>query len=210
VSLQEASGFEVALIGSEGLVGWPALVGVTSSPFRALVRARDGVVLRMPLDAAIATMSCAPGIAGLYNRFVTVLGVQMAESMKACASHRIETRLARWILLRHDRVGGDEILVQHDEIADDLSSRRASITDSLHVIEGTGLVRCRRGRLLVRDRHALENLARGYYGSAEAIYREVIGRFGKGSLASGIGGLAVAQRGLTGEAGAADDGDPCN
>ena len=133
----------------------------------------------------------------------------MAETMSACASHRIETRLARWILLRHDRVGGDEILVQHDEIADDLSSRRASITDSLHVIEGAGLVRCRRGRILVRDRLALETLARGYYGSAEATYRQVIGRFGKGALAPAIRGLAVARRELGLKIGAADDSGPC-
>lgn len=179
ISLEQHNGVEVALIGSEGLVGWPALVGCVSSPYAAVVRGRDGVLLRIGAEAFRVIMMDAPSLALILNSFVNVINVQMGETIGALASHRIDLRLARWILLRHDRVGGDEIVVQHDEIATNLGARRASITDCLHLLEGDGLVRCRRGRLSVRNRSGLEEMAAGCYGAAEVFYRDAIGSFGK-------------------------------
>ena len=179
VSLDQAGGAEVAVIGNEGLVGWPALVGCTRSPHRAIVRGLDGTVSKIRTDVLMRIASEIPALASVLNRFVTVVGMQMAETIGAYALHRVDMRLARWLLLRHDRLAGDEIAVNHDEIATNLGTRRASITDCLHIIEGEGLVRCRRGRIVVRDRARLEALATGCYGTAESCYREIIGEFGK-------------------------------
>ena len=179
ISLEQSNRVEVALIGSEGMVGWPALVGCRYSPYRAVVRGPEGSVLRIRTEVLLAILSGSPSLALAFNRFVTVINVQMAETIGACSLHRIDMRLARWLLLRHDRVGGDELSVQHDEIAGNLGARRASITDCLHVIEGDGLVRCRRGRISIRDRVGLEGLASDCYGAAESFYREIIGSFGK-------------------------------
>jgi CRP-like cAMP-binding protein len=179
ISLEQGSQIEVGLVGSEGLVGWPSLAGFTTSPYRAVVRGRDGNVLRIRTEALLATARVFPVLRANLARFVTVIGVQMAETICAHATHRIDVRLARWLLLRHDRVGGDELIVQHDEIATNLGARRASITDGLHIIEGTGIVRCRRGKIVIRNRIALQALAGGCYGSAESLYREIIGSFGK-------------------------------
>lgn len=179
ISLQLRNGVEIALIGSEGMIGWPTLLGVMHSPFRAVVRGRDGTILRVAMGTALAAIAQSPRIGDLFCRFSTVVGIQIAETLGACALHRVDRRVARWLLLRHDRVGGDEILVQHEEIAINLGTRRASITDALHVIEGSGVVRCRRGRLLVRNRQALEALASACYGQTETVYRQVIGAFGK-------------------------------
>jgi CRP-like cAMP-binding protein len=179
ISLEQGNRVEVGLVGSEGLVGWPALVGCERSPYLAVVRGRDGTVFRVRTEDLLPILQAHLSIGLALNRFVSSMNVQMAETIGAYASHRVDVRLARWILLRHDRVGGDEILGQHDEIAENLGARRASITDTLHIIEGDGLVRCRRGRIVVRDRSGLEELAAGCYGAAEAFYRETIGSFGK-------------------------------
>jgi CRP-like cAMP-binding protein len=179
ISLEQQNGVEVALVGSEGLVGWPGLVGCATSPYRAVVRGRDGILLRVRTEVFRPILVDAPAINLLLHSFVNVITVQMGETIGAFASHRLDMRLSRWILIRHDRVGGDEIMVQHDEIAANLGSRRASITDCLHLIEGDGLVRCRRGRIFVRDRRGLEEVAAGCYGAAEACYRTAIGSFGK-------------------------------
>jgi CRP-like cAMP-binding protein len=191
VSVEQGSRVEVAVIANEGLVGWPALAGLQESPFRAVVRGRDGLLLRLSTDVARKAMLCSPAIGIAINSFAAAIGVQMAETIGAFASHRIEVRLARWILLRHDRVGGDEIIAQHDEIADNLGARRASITDCLHIIEGAGSLRCRRGRISVRDRAALELLAAGCYGEAESVYRQLIGAFGRRPLAAAAAGHAL-------------------
>ena len=173
ISVEQINRVEVALIGSEGLVGWPALVGCKYSPYHATVRARDGIVLKIGTSALVAIASATPSLALVLSRFVNVISVQMAETIGAYAFHRIDMRIARWLLLRHDRLNGDDISVNHDEIADNLGTRRASITDCLHVIEGNGLVRCRRGRITIRDRAGLEALATGCYGAAESFYREI-------------------------------------
>jgi CRP-like cAMP-binding protein len=185
VSLDQADGAEIALIGNEGLVGWPALVGCTRSPHRAVVRGLDGTVTKIRTDVLMKMASEIPALASGLNRFVTVVGMQMAETIGAYALHRVDMRLARWLLLRHDRLAGDEIAVNHDEIATNLGTRRASITDCLHIIEGEGLVRCRRGRIVIRDRARLEALATGCYGTAESCYREIIGGFGKAPMHPG-------------------------
>lgn len=175
ISIEQSNRIEVALIGSEGMAGWPALVGCRSSPYHAVVRGRDGTVLKIKTETLVAIASTTPSLALVLSRFVNVISVQMAETIGAYAFHRLDMRLARWLLLRHDRLGSDDITVNHDEIAENLGTRRASITDCLHIIEGNGLVRCRRGRITVRDRAGLETLATGCYGAAELFYREIIG-----------------------------------
>jgi CRP-like cAMP-binding protein len=179
VSVRHSQNIEVALVGSEGLVGWSALVGCRSSPFQAVVCGRDGHVLRLRTETLRALAATRPALSLLLSCYVHAIGLQMAETIGASASHRLDLRLARWILLRHDRMGGDEIPVHHDDIAMDLGTRRASITDTLHVLEGAGYVRGRRGRLIVRDRKGLEELTGICYGASESFYRSAIGAFGK-------------------------------
>lgn len=170
---------EVALVGNEGFVGWPALTGCSASPFIAIVCGREGCVLRVPAEQLRALALARPAIAAMLSSFVNAIAIQMAENIVAQASHRVDLRLARWILLRHDRVTGDEIIVQHDEIAAQLGTRRATITDTLHLLEGAGYIRGKRGRMIVRDRRGLEQLAVGYYGASESFYGNAIGTFGK-------------------------------
>ncbi|HEX8258113.1 MAG TPA: helix-turn-helix domain-containing protein, partial [Allosphingosinicella sp.] len=95
--------------------------------------------------------------------------------------------LCRWTLMAHDRIEGDEIKVTHDEIAVMLGVRRASVTDALHILEGEGLIRSRRGRVTIRNRDGLRRLAGETYGYAEAEYSRLIAPFprhGAGSQGS--------------------------
>lgn len=181
ISIGQGNDVEVALVGSEGIVGWPALIGCTASPFEASVCGRDGVIFKVRTRDLCALVAARPEFGQMLSCVMNAVGLQMAETIGAAASHRLDLRLARWLLLRHDRLGGDEILVHHGDIAINLGTRRASITDTLHVLEGAGLVRGRRGRIVVRDRRGLESVAAGCYGASESLYRMVIGPFGKPS-----------------------------
>ena len=170
---------EIALVGREGMIGWPALLGSARSGHAAVVRMREGSVLRVALAPLRAACHRSPSLWNALLRFVHMVIVQMAYAISAHLQHPLEQRLARWVLMRHDRVGGDVLLVQHNEIADCLNVRRASITDRLHRLEGERLIRCNRGRVVVRDRPALERFAGCAYGGAEAQYRALIAPFGK-------------------------------
>jgi DNA-binding MarR family transcriptional regulator len=83
--------------------------------------------------------------------------------------------------MAHDRLPGDEIALRHEDIGNMLGVRRASVTDTLHMLEGAGAIRSSRGRLTVRSRAVLEELAGDSYGFPEAQYRRLIAPFGKSS-----------------------------
>lgn len=179
VALENFSGVEVAIAGREGMSGWTAIGGVNHSPYRAVVRWRAGWLLRVPIETLVWAIAARVQLRWVLTQFAIVSAVQMAEGVGAHLHHRLEAAVVRWLLMRHDRVGGDWIQAHHQEIADSLGARRASVTDCLHVIEGAWHIRCRRGRILIRDRSALETRAVGAYGTAESLYRASLGQFGK-------------------------------
>lgn len=184
ISIEQSSRMEVATVGREGMFGWSAMAEHQRSPFRAVVRGRNGLLLTSPVASAVSAMSESPRLRAMLCRYLVIVAIHMSETIDSHCLHRLEVRLARWLLVHHDRVAGDEIRAQHDQIADSLGVRRASITDCLHIIEGEGHIRCRRGRITMRDRAPLEQMARGCYGAAEAHYRSSFGSFGKGRVQS--------------------------
>lgn len=179
VSLEQTGRIEVALAGREGMSGWTAIAGFCRSPYRAMVRCRDGILLKIDIEILLSAISANPRLRSILWQYMVVTAVQMAEGLGAHSHHRVEAGVARWLLLRHDRLGGDWISAQHQEIAECLGVRRASVTDCLHILEGDMHIRCRRGRILIRNRHDLEARAGGAYGAAESLYRESLGAFGK-------------------------------
>ncbi len=90
------------------------------------------------------------------------------------ASLNVEARLARWVLMTHDRVDGFELTLTHDFLATMLGVRRPGVTTATHVLEGAGMIRADRGRITVLDRAKLEELADDSYGMAETEYERLI------------------------------------
>ena len=170
---------ETAVVGREGLLGWPALLGCERSGHAAVVQGQDGLALRIGLQEILSTCRESPTLWMALLCFVQTIIHQMSGTIASLVDHPLDQNLARWLLMRHDRTEGDELWVRHEEIGDALGVRRASITDKLHVLEGERLIRCTRGRLIVRNRPALELLAAATYGDAEAQYRRLIAPFGK-------------------------------
>ena len=183
VSVEERIGrrrrIETAVVGREGLLGWPALLGCERSCHSASVQGSGGTALRIELPAFLDACRQSPTLWMALLSFVQTIILQMGRTIAAHLDHSLDQSLARWLLMRHDRVDGDELLVRHEEIADALGVRRASITDKMHVLEGDRLIRCNRGRLVIRDRAGLEMAAGEAYGQPEAQYRQTIGPFGK-------------------------------
>lgn len=166
---------EIAVVGREGFAGWSLLLGAKCAGHSVAVSTRDGCILRVGFDIVRKALGASPTLRIALLAFVEVLTVQMGTSIRSTACDHLDVRIARWLLMRHDRVGGDELLVCHAEMAAGLGIRRASVTDILHIFEGDGLVRCRRGQILIRDRDRLEKLAAGSYGEPERCYKALIG-----------------------------------
>ena len=96
------------------------------------------------------------------------MSIQSAHTALANATAKIDERLARWLLMAHDRVDGDEIPLTHEFLALMLGVRRAGVTVALQMLEGNGLVGSSRGVVHIINRRGLARLADGLYGTPEA------------------------------------------
>ncbi|MFD1788199.1 Crp/Fnr family transcriptional regulator [Sphingomonas floccifaciens] len=178
-ALDDGTRFEIGLIGSEGLLGWPSVLSFAPEPQTAIVQLGGGSALAIPTEALIDACSASETLHIAMLRFAHAFSVQMSLTIVANLRDGIEQRLARWLLMLHDRIDGDAMAITHGELAGALHVRRASITDALHVLEGERMLRCTRGQITVRDRAALTEIAGACYGPAETRYRMLIGDFGK-------------------------------
>lgn len=107
-------------------------------------------------------------------RAIEAFAIQLAYTSVSNAVHDVNERLARWLLMCHHRVAGDELLLTHEFISLMLSVRRPSVTTSLHVLEGNGFIRAERGAITIRNRKSLEEFAHDAYGRPEAEYRRLM------------------------------------
>jgi CRP-like cAMP-binding protein len=106
--------------------------------------------------------------------------MQLAFGLVSCAQHLMEARLARWLLMCHDRVAGDEVALTHEFMAVMIHAQRSGVTMTLHSLEGAGMIRSTRGLVTIRDRDKLRELAGASYGLPEQRYSQTIAPFGKG------------------------------
>lgn len=172
--LDDGRKLAVGLVGREGFVGWPLLMGDGRWPYDVVLRGTGTTTLQIAAhDFALAAGHSAT-LQRMMLRFASTFVAQMGRTIVSNLIHSVERRAARWILLYHDRLAGDEIALTHEELSAMLGVRRASITDALHVLEGERAIRGLRGRVVVRDRALLEAFAGEAYGFAESEYRRLI------------------------------------
>lgn len=170
---------EVGLIGREGMVGVGTLLGGTAELFETFVQVDGATAIAIPADVLIERFTNSPELRQLLSHYMLYAMLQLSFSIVSRSNQMMEARLARWLLMCHDRMPGDEIPVTHEFLATMISAQRSGVTVTLHLLEGEGLIRANRGRITIRDRAGLEILSGCTYGKAEANYRELIGHFGK-------------------------------
>jgi CRP-like cAMP-binding protein len=178
--LADGTRTEVALIGREGMTNAQLLLGCEQASHEASVQIGGGRSLRLSADVLRDLCATHPSANRLFLRFIHALSLQTARTLASNLRDPTEKRLSRWLLMCHDRIEGDDIQLLHEHIGRMLGVRRATVTDTLHLLEGHGAVRSKRGRITVKDRPLLEHLAGTAYGFAEEHYRKLIGPFGKG------------------------------
>lgn len=165
---------EAGPFGREGMSGIALVTGVTQTPLETLVQI-SGTAHRMPADKFTRMLADNPASRDLLLKYAYAFSVQTTQTALAAAHAVLEVRLARWILMLHDRIDGDEMALTHEFMSLMLAVRRPGVTVALHELEGRGLIRSKRGWLLVRDREGLEEACGGLYGVPEAEYARVIG-----------------------------------
>lgn len=175
ITVERADGkIEVGLIGREGLVGAsPILLDSGTTPHHEFIQCA-GEMFAIEAAAFCDAVDHSPSLRKLLLRYIQIKLIQARQAAYVNATYNMEARLARWILMCHDRSEGHEIPVTHEFISMMLGVQRSGATIAVQVLEGTGLIKAKRGRITVQDRAGLMSLARGSYGATEAEYARLI------------------------------------
>jgi CRP-like cAMP-binding protein len=166
---------EVAIVGREGMTGLAIVLGADSSPNDTFIQmAGDGQCiaaadLRRLMDTSATLRAC-------LLRYAHVFSVQGVHTALANARGKLEERLARWLLMAHDRINGDDLVLTHEFLALMLGVRRAGVTGALRHLQGLGLISMARGSIGILDRDGLMKSANGLYGAPEAEFDRLFSR----------------------------------
>lgn len=157
---------EVGLVGFEGMLGLPLLFGSATSPLEGLVQA-SGLALRLPAAGFQAALVEIPSLIGLLLRYVDAFHVQVAQQVACNNHHRIEQRLARWILMTAYRIDEESFPMTQEFMAHMLGVQRPGVNLAIGVLKRAGLVQHDRSHVRVLDRPGLEAAACECYATVQ-------------------------------------------
>jgi CRP-like cAMP-binding protein len=172
--LEDGDAAEVGLAGREGFVGLPVLLGADHDDLEAMVQA-PGTALRMEVGAFRDLLERIPAFRALLLRYALVHHGQVARTAACNGRHHTDQRLARWLLMAHDRARTDEFPMTHEFLSMMLGIRRAGITVAAGQLQKAGFITYDRGCIQVTDRPGLESAACECYGVARRARDSLIG-----------------------------------
>ena len=154
----ERSTLEVGLVGNEGMAGVPAFLGVGASPNRALVQGA-GTAMRMRAGALRTESERAGPLRRLLHLYTHSLLIQVSQTAACNRFHLAEERLARWLLMTHDRLRSDEFPLTQEFMSNMLGVRREGVSKAATALQRDELISYSRGHIRVLDRAGLEAAA---------------------------------------------------
>jgi len=132
-----------------------------------------GAGQRISADNLRRAMRKSSTLQSLLLLYAHTFLIQTTQTAKANARSSIEERLARWLLMAHDRLETDDLNITHEFLSVMLGVRRSGVTVALNILETTGLISIHRGVITIVDRKGLKATANGAYGVPEAEYNRL-------------------------------------
>jgi len=164
---------ELGLIGNEGMLGSTLLLDIDSAPLHAVVQG-SGTALRMGAAQFRAELVNSAALRRILSRYLYVSLAQLAQTAACTQFHDIEARLARWLLMTHDRAHADHFHLTHQFLANMLGVRRSGVTIAARRLHRKALIRYSRGEIVVMDRAGLEAAACECYQADIANYQRLL------------------------------------
>jgi len=172
---REGGTIEVGTAGCEGMAGLPVFLGEDRASVRAFIQI-PGTALRMEADR-FARLAGVPGpFHQMMLRYTLAFLTQVAQTAACNGAHLVDQRCARWLLMTHDRVEGDEMSLTHEFLAAMLGVRRAGVTLAMRSLQDAKLVSYTRGRVVITDRAGLERASCECYRTVRAHSERLLGR----------------------------------
>jgi CRP-like cAMP-binding protein len=154
-TMENGSSAEMGMAGHEGLVGVALFMGGNTMPNRAVAQ-RAGGAVRMEAKVLQDEFARGGAFQRLLLRYTQALLTQVSQTAVCNRLHAIEQQLCRWLLLSHDRLDSDELVMTQELIAKMLGVRREGVTAAAGRLQEQGLISYVRGRIRILDRRGLE------------------------------------------------------
>ena len=164
---------EVGVIGYEGVTGVPLIMGDSRAQHSTYMQIA-GSGHRIPAEALCGAIAKSESLRALMLKSAQGFMIQTAQTALANGRAKLEQRLARWLLMAHDRMTTDAVPLTHEFLAVMLGVRRAGVTVAIHGFERRGLVTSRRGQLTVVNRTGIEEIAGSFYGTPESELKRLL------------------------------------
>ena len=153
--MEDGDSTEIAVVGTEGIVGISLFMGGETTPSRAIVQSA-GTAYQLKGHLLKDEFYRAGTLQGLLLRYTQALLTQMAQTAVCNRHHSLDQQLCRWLLLSLDRLPTNELLMTQELIANMLGVRREGVTESAGKLQKAGLISYHRGRITILDRIGLE------------------------------------------------------
>ncbi len=170
----EDAQLEVGMVGREGMLGVHHVLGVAQAPLKALVQGA-GLSLRMASETFRAELKLNPPLQAVLSRYIHVCMQQLASAAVCLRFHELGPRLARWLLMTHDRAHSDEFHVTQEFLSSMLGVRRVGVNAAARALQSQGLIIYHRGDMQVLDRARLETTACSCFAKDRLAYVKQLG-----------------------------------
>jgi len=169
---EDGSTTQVGMVGDEGLVGIPAILGINKAPYQVTVQI-PGRALRLNADILLSEFVRGGPLQEILLRYIHSLLCQIAQSAACNRFHKIEQRLCRWLLISQDRSRSKDLRLTQEALSHMLGASRTNVTKAAAALKAAGLIDYRHGTLRIVNRQRLEKLSCECY----RIITEEIGSF---------------------------------
>jgi CRP-like cAMP-binding protein len=171
--VEDGSAVETATVGNEGMAGVPVFLGAMQMAGQAFVQVA-GSAWRIPSTVLRDEVRRGGALAAALGRYTQALFTLVAQSSACNRKHAVEQRCARWLLMTHDRVGGDTFALTQLTLSQMLGVRRATVSEAAGALQQAGLIEYSRGRITVLDRAGLEAAACVCYAVIRAEFARLV------------------------------------
>ena len=173
-SIGNSESLEVGLVGDEGMIGIPVMLGIDISPLRALVQG-SGAALRIKVAPFCREVAQNLAFQRELHRYLYVVMAQRSGAAACTRFHVVEERLARWLLMTRDRAHSDDFHITHDFLSNILGVRRVGVTKAAGALQERKLISYRRGNITVLDHGGLESASCACYRAEKDVYERFLG-----------------------------------
>lgn len=166
---------EIGVVGNDGILGIALFMGGNTTPNRAVIQS-SGKALKISAKNLMAEFSLGGKFQNVLLRYTQALITQISQTAVCNRLHSVEEQLCRWLLLSHDRLDSDKLVMTHDLISNMLGVRREGVTLAAQKLVARKLIKSVRGTMTVLDRPGLEQAVCECYEVVNTEYNRLLGR----------------------------------